>query len=112
MEVGVILITNNKERWNTVFNEKLIFNTLTDEHILRILFLQKIKISQRINDFVKIYIDDFTLEDFSISNKLYKILKYNSEDYNIKLLDINDGYNIQEIVKYNNKIVTFKDKTL
>tara|TARA_B100001093_G_scaffold466056_1_gene484193 strand:+ start:1256 stop:1594 length:339 start_codon:yes stop_codon:yes gene_type:complete len=112
MEIGVILITKDKEKWNTIFNDQLIFSTLTDEHILRILFLQKIKISQNIDDIVKIYMEDYNLDDFTISDKLYKILKYNSGDYNIRILDINDGYDIDEIVKYNNKIVTFKDKTL
>ena len=36
-----ILVTN-QSKWNDIFHTKLIFKTLTDEHILRILFLQKI----------------------------------------------------------------------
>ena len=108
MEIGIVLVTENKEKWRTVFNEKLIFNTLTDEHILRILFLQKIKISQSIDDIVKIYLDDLTLEDFTLSQKLYKILKYSSNEYNLKILDINNGYNIEEVNIYNKKVDLYK----
>ena len=108
MEIGIVLVTENKEKWRTVFNEKLIFSTLTDEHILRILFLQKIKISQSIDDIVKIYLDDLTLEDFTVSQKLYKILKYSSNEYNLKILDINNGYNIEEVNIYNKKVDLYK----
>ena len=110
MEVGVILITKDKEKWNTIFNDQLIFSTLTDEHILRILFLQKIKISQNIDDIVKIYMEDYNLDDFTISDKLYRILKYNSGDYNIRILDISDGYDIEEINIYNKRVVDLYKK--
>ena len=110
MSNGVLLITKHSYKWNSIFNEKLIFNELTDEHILRILFLQKIKISQDINDRIKIYLDDCDLDSFNISEKLYKILKYSNESYNIDIQDIEHGYDLEEIRLYNKKVDTYKKK--
>ena len=102
--VACIIITNN-DKWNNIFHPKLIFSTLSDEHILRILFLQKIKIAKSINDVVKIYLDDIDLDDMNISPKLYAILKYESFKYNIEICDICNGYDINQIKSYN-KIIS------
>lgn len=108
MSTGVILITKNKNKWKDVFNDNLIFDTLTDEHVLRILFLQKIKIAKSLNDKIKIYLDEIELDDFNLTYKLYSILKYKSDDYNIEILDIDNGYNFDEIIEYNNKVEKMK----
>tara|TARA_B100001094_G_C17838797_1_gene626915 strand:+ start:376 stop:705 length:330 start_codon:yes stop_codon:yes gene_type:complete len=101
---GCIIITNN-EKWNSIFHPKLIFSILSDEHILRILFLQKIKIAKSIKNVIKIYLDDIDLDDMNISSKLYGILKYESFKYNIEICDICNGYDIDEIKSYN-KIIS------
>jgi len=98
-----ILITN-QSKWNNIFHTKLIFKTLTDEHVLRILFLQKIKISKSINDIVKIYLDDIELDEMNIHPKLLAILKYESCRYNIEIININNGYNIDEVREFNKHI--------
>tara|TARA_B100000073_G_C23289282_1_gene393871 strand:- start:131 stop:442 length:312 start_codon:yes stop_codon:yes gene_type:complete len=97
----VILITETSSKWENIFNKRIIFKTLTDEHILRILFMQKIKLAKEINEYVTIYLDNIELEEFNIHSKLYKILKYEADDYMIKLIDIENGYNQEEIEEYN-----------
>lgn len=97
---ATIIISRNKSKWVSLFHPKLIFSTLTDEHILRLLFLQKIKISSNVNDNIKIYLDNIQLDDCTISYKLSCILKYHSSSYNIEILDIEDGYDINEIAEY------------
>ena len=46
-----ILISKNPENWANIFHSQLIFNTLTDAHLLQIVFMQKIK--------------NFTLSDYN-----------------------------------------------
>lgn len=96
----VILISDSKSNWDNLFNKKLIFNTLTDEHVLRILFMQKIKIAKNIKEYVTIYLDKYEIEDFSLNSKLYTILKYQSSDYLINIKDIDEGYDKIYIEKY------------
>jgi len=110
MSTAILLITGNREKWENIFNAKLVFNKLTDEHVLRILFLQKIKKSRNLQDNIKIYLDNYDLEDFDIADKLYSLLRYKASDYNIQILDIEDGYNIDEITSYNKKIEEFRKK--
>jgi hypothetical protein len=80
-----LMITENHNRWKDLFHSKLIFNQLTDEHVLKILFMQKIKkVSSRITNVV-IFLDGLELEDFNLNPKLLNILKYHSELYDIKI---------------------------
>tara|TARA_B100000683_G_C12282560_1_gene470536 strand:- start:123 stop:455 length:333 start_codon:yes stop_codon:yes gene_type:complete len=101
--VSSILISN-ESGWKKHFHDKLVFDTLTDEHVLRILFLQKIKKAKELNDVIKIYMDNIELDDIELHPKLKNILKYESDNYNIKILDINETVNLEEI-QYYNKIV-------
>ena len=101
--IPCILITN-QSKWDNIFHTKLIFKTLTDEHILRILFLQKIKISKSINDIVKIYLDDIELDEININPKLLAILKYESCKCNVEVININNGYDKDEVIEYNKQI--------
>ena len=98
--VSTILITHT-DKWVKHFHKKLIFKTLTDEHVLRLLFLQKIKKAKDLNDSIKIYIDDIELDDMKLHLKLKHILKYEADAFNIKIIDINDSVNIDEIEFYN-----------
>ena len=98
--VSTILITQT-DKWVKHFHKKLIFKTLTDEHVLRILFLQKIKKAKDLNDSIKIYIDDIELDDMKLHLKLKNILKYEADTYNIKIIDINDSVDVEEIEFYN-----------
>jgi len=100
---SVILVTS-RNKWKDKFHKKLVFSTLTDEHILRLLMLQKIKISRNLSDTIKIYIDDIILDDMSIHKKLLNILKYKASDFNITIIDINNEIDEEEINLYNQKV--------
>ena len=112
MSVGVILVTNDKSQWKDIFDESLIFNKLTDEHILRILLLQKIKKAGEVDSKIKIFLHDFDLDDFEINNKLYNILKYQQDLYNVFILPIDkktiDNDTLDEISTYNQKLSKYK----
>lgn len=89
-----LMITEYPERWKDLFHSKLIFNKLTDEHILKILFMQKIKkVSSRMTDVV-IFLDQIDLDEFNINIKLLNILKYNPDLYGIKIHYIDKDENI------------------
>ena len=64
---------------------KLIFNSLTDEHILRILFLQKIKKAKEICENITIYLDNIDLDEMNINQKR-KIVKKEYGDIHIQYL--------------------------
>tara|TARA_B100000575_G_scaffold294610_1_gene312168 strand:+ start:8385 stop:8711 length:327 start_codon:yes stop_codon:yes gene_type:complete len=103
---SVLLITRGT-KWKSLFHSKLIFTTLTDEHVLRLLLLQKIKLNKGIQDTIKIYLDDLELEEFDLNPKLFNILKYSADQYNINIIDINIQIDKDEISNYN-KIVSLK----
>ena len=98
------LLISKSDKFNDIFHSKLIFSTLADEHVLRLIMLQKIKISRKIDDRIKIYLHNFELEDFELNDKLYKLLKYESDVFNIDILDIENGFNKEEIIEYSHKI--------
>ena len=103
-----IIITLNKN-YNNIFHKKTIFNILTNEHFLKLLFLQKIKIKS--NNFTKIiiYLDDIELSDFNLNPKLLNIAKYSSENFGIffKNADIIES-NKKKIIEYSKFINTYK----
>ena len=100
---SVLLITE-RIKWKSLFHSKLIFSTLTDEHVIRLLLLQKIKLNKDISDTIKIYLDDLELEEFNLNSKLFNILKYKADQYNIKIIDINIQIDKDEISDYNNRV--------
>jgi hypothetical protein len=101
--VSTILITKDN-KYKDLFHSKLVFSQLTDEHIVRLVMLQKIKLARKLEDKIKIYLHNCEIEDFNISNKLKNLLKYESDVFNISVIDINDGYNEKEITEYSNKL--------
>ena len=105
----VIIITNDN-KWDDIFTKSLIFKTLTNEHALRILFMQKIKIAKGVKETVKIYMDNVELDEFNLDPKLHNILKYEANEYMIEFLDTDDGYNKEEIDNYNKKVECNKTK--
>jgi hypothetical protein len=73
-----------------------IFHTLTDEHIMKLVFLQKMKMAPNIKEPSPIFIcwhESIELEDLrdSIHPKLYAMLKYSAHSYGIfhrRILDL------------------------
>jgi hypothetical protein len=107
---SVILITEDKDKWNGVFHEKLIFSKLTDDHVLRLLTLQKIRKHNKIDSKLIIYLDNLDLDEFGLHPKLYTILNNCSSLYNVKILDTSDGINNCVIDVYNKKVEIYNDK--
>tara|TARA_E500000178_G_C17022057_1_gene756121 strand:- start:2815 stop:3144 length:330 start_codon:yes stop_codon:yes gene_type:complete len=105
-----LIITSN-DKWNNIFHKKLIFNTLTDEHILRLLFIQKIKIAKKLNEVITIYLDNIELDEMNINPKLIGILKYRADIYNIHVRDICNGYDEEQIKLYSKIVSDNKDTT-
>ncbi len=103
------LIITNSDKWKNIFHKKLIFSNLTDEHILRILFLQKIKKAKKLNEVITIYLDNIELDEMNINPKLLAILKYQSDLYNIHICNTCNGYNEEQIKIYSKIISDNKD---
>lgn len=103
------LIVTKNDTWSNIFHEKIIFNSLTDEHILRLLFLQKIKIGKKLNESITIYLDNIELDEMNINPKLLAILKYQSDIYNIHIRNICNGYDEEQIKLYSKTILNNKD---
>ena len=95
--------------YTDIFHKKTVFNTLTNEHFLKLLFLQKIKIKS--NNFKKIfiYLDNLEFIDFNLSPKLLNIAKYSSENFGIFFKNIDHiQTNKAEIIKYKEFIDIYK----
>jgi hypothetical protein len=78
-----ICITKEPSNWNSIFNSKLIFYSLTDEHALKLLLMQKIKPIALRKGIITIYLHDIELEEIGLHPKLYTILKYSGDVYGI-----------------------------
>lgn len=105
-----LIITKN-DKWSNIFHKDLIFVSLTDEHILRLLFLQKIKIGKKLNESITIYLDNIELDEMNINPKLLAILKYQSDTYNIHVRNTSNGYDEKQIKLYSKTISNNKDTT-
>ena len=92
-----ILISKNPENWTNIFHSQLIFNTLTDAHLLQIVFMQKIKNFTHRTSKVSIILDELELDDFNLHNKLYSIAKYTGDIYGIKIIEM-DSDNKSDIL--------------
>lgn len=97
------LLISKTDKYNDIFHSKLIFPTLTDEHVVRLVMLQKIKIARKLDDKIKIYLHKCELEDLGLNTKLYNLLNYESNIFNIEIINIEDGYNKDEIIEYSKK---------
>lgn len=101
--VSTILISKTSE-YSDIFDGKLIFKELTDEHIVRLVMLQKIKKAKQLDDSIKIYLNKLELEDFNLNKKLLDLLKYEAYVFNISVLDITNGFNSDEIKECSNRV--------
>ena len=72
------LLISKSDKFNDIFHSKLIFSKLTDEHVVRLIMLQKIKLAK-------------------------KLLKYEGGTFNIEVLNIENGFNKEEIIEYSKK---------
>ena len=97
------LLISKSDKFNDIFHSKLIFSTLTDEHVVRLIMLQKIKLAKKLDDKIKIYLHNIELEDIDLNDKLYKLLKYEAGTFNIEVLNNENGFNKEEIVEYSKK---------
>jgi hypothetical protein len=74
------------------YGEKYSFKELTDEHITKLILLQKINKHSNRDTQINIWLDEeFELDDFKdkLNPKLFQILKYTAkEDYNIIIKNI------------------------
>jgi hypothetical protein len=76
---------NNTDNINK-FGKEYSFNSLTDEHLTKLLLLQKINKTANRTTIINIYLDqDIDIDDFQykLHPKLFNILKYQSYDYGI-----------------------------
>ncbi len=92
-----IMVSENINKWSDIFHSKLITNKLTTEYALKLLFMQKIKYFSQRKTTLTIFLDDFNLEEFELNPKIYTILKYNSIDYGIDIVYLNEYTNINDI---------------
>ena len=97
------LLISKSDKFNDIFHSKLIFSELTDEHVVRLIMLQKIKLAKKLDDKIKIYLHNIELEDLDLNDKLYKLLKYEGGTFNIEVLNIENGFDKEEIVEYSKK---------
>lgn len=73
------------------FGKNFCFTKLTDEHMTKLILMQKINKSVNRETHVTINLhNDIELDDFSdtLHPKILNILKYTSEDYNITIKNI------------------------
>ena len=101
--VSTILISKTSE-YSGIFDNKLIFKELTDEHVVRLVMLQKIKQAKQLDDTVKIYLNKLELEDLNLNKKLLNLLKYEAGIFNITVLDITTGFNSDEIKECSDRV--------
>ena len=107
---GCLLISVNPADLTSIFHDKLIFQTLTNEHLTRIFVMQKIKISANNPTKITIYFHNCCLEDFKLNKKLLDFIKdnkYNVYQKNIKDVDDQD---IIDIATYSKFIETYSKK--
>ena len=101
--VSTILISKTNE-YSDIFHNRLIFKELSDEHVVRLVMLQKIKIAKNLNNKIKIYLNKIELDELNLNEKLYNLLKYESDTFNICILDITDGFDSDEIKECSDKV--------
>lgn len=98
-----IIVTKTPEKYKEIFHKKIIFTSLTEEYMLKLMFLQKMK--QKVNNFtsINIYLEDFKLDDFNFSSKLNNLISSKLNELMIHFKDIK-YLNLKEIKQYNNFI--------
>ena len=69
------MITEDKDKWKEIFHEKLIFSKLTNEHVLRLLTLQKIRKHNNIESKLIIYGHTHYQIFYDLANTLFSFDK-------------------------------------
>ena len=105
-----VLISQNPQDLESIFHEKIIFNTLTDEHLTKIFILQKIKRKASNPTNMTIYLHNLDLDTFKINPKLITMLKNNQLDVNIKNINTITEKDIIDIATYSKFIETYSNK--
>ena len=100
-----ILISKNIDKFD-YFHPKTLFNTLTNDHIIKILLLQKMRLKGNIKNKVFIYLDNLNLDDFRLNEKVLNIL-VDHEKYLI-YFENTDSIDKGKIQKYFDYIEKFK----
>lgn len=100
---GQLIITQNDSKYKELFHPKTIFKTLTNEHLLQILFLQKIKIISNNPTKINIYLDNMNIDDFNLNEKLKFIIKNCSDKFSIYFISAED-LDDKEVTQYKNFI--------
>jgi hypothetical protein len=87
-----IIITKNIQKFKDFdwIHNNTIFNTLTNEHFVKLIFLQKIKVASNHDTKIHIYIDNnIDIETFNLHPKLLNIAR-TKNIYNIIFKSTND----------------------
>ena len=95
-----LLISNEPNNLKELFHQKLIFNTLSNEHLVRLLLMQKIKKTSGNPTYITLYLHNYEINDFNLDKKLLKIIE--QKNYRIKFKNINliDDKDVIEIATY------------
>tara|TARA_B110000208_G_scaffold47918_1_gene63447 strand:+ start:1734 stop:2084 length:351 start_codon:yes stop_codon:yes gene_type:complete len=104
-----IIITNNIDNYQTMewIHNDILFNTLTDEHFIKLIFLQKIKKTSNHDTKIYIYLDtDISITGFNLNPKLDYIAKHTHKLYGIIFKDISD-IDKTELIKYKKHIIKY-----
>lgn len=104
-----ILISDNPADLTTIFHDKIIFKTITDEHLTKIFILQKIKRKANNPTSMTIYFHNRTIDSYNLHKKLVKMLQEKELDVSYKYItDITDQ-DIIQIATYSKFMETFKN---
>ena len=107
---GCLLISENPSDLTSIFHDKLIFNTLTNEHLTRIFVMQKIKQAAKNPTQTTIYFHNCKLEDFNLNKKLTNFIKEHKYSVYIKnIADVSDQ-DIIDIATYSKFMETYRKK--
>jgi len=104
------MITENKDKWKDIFHEKLIFSKLTNDHVLRLLTLQKIRKHNNIESKLIIYLDNLDLDEFELHPKLFRILNNCESMYNIKIQNASEFIDESQVKEYNKKVDDYNER--
>ena len=107
-----LLISKEPNNLKEIFHQKLIFNTLSNEHLTRLLIMQKIKNTSGNPTSITLYLHNFEITDFNLNKKLLNLIeqkKYRINYKNINLIDDKDVINIATYSKFMKKYSDEKD---
>jgi hypothetical protein len=91
-----LLISTEPNNLKELFHQKLIFNTLLNDHLARLFLMQKIKKTSSNPTSITIYLHNFKITDFNLNKKLLKLIEQN--DYKIKYKNI-DQINDKDVIE-------------